>query len=245
MEGTMAAKHLAKQGRSRVPGVIVLLFTAFAGAVFAQGGRLPLTAGPRTFLMPLPSRFVIQPGEAGYPADLCRDAAARQCPGVLTYGGARGGLPTVDPAFKAHLPNARVTMVLETVSIPSPIGGWDPPLTLRFETSSSAADVQIASSEVDLVDSDGMLSSPVVIYDALVLGGCESLASFPVDHWLDIDWQGNTTESFHTADHSTIDSTGFYAFYYGFDGTILQLEPWFMEFFGRVNVTCTGLESLN
>ena len=67
----MVKKLMARQDFYTVPGIVVFLFIAFAGTAFAQGGRLPVTAKPRTFLTPLPLRFVIHPGEAGHPRGIC------------------------------------------------------------------------------------------------------------------------------------------------------------------------------
>ena len=89
--------------------VASVLVAALAGTVLGQtSDKLAVVTPSRTFLSKLPPRFTIRPGEAGYPRDICRQSFLR-CPAVLVFGGAGGGLPTIDPRFKVYAPNVRVS----------------------------------------------------------------------------------------------------------------------------------------
>ena len=96
---------------------VLMLSTAVAltaiGAGTASSQTTPPTRTPTTFLTPLPARFVFTPLTSTF----CRNLPSGQCPPALVYGGAAGpGLPTIDPALKADLPNVRVSFVLNKIS---------------------------------------------------------------------------------------------------------------------------------
>ena len=247
--------RIIRRRRLEALAVAGVLVAALASTVLGQtSGTQPVVTQGGTFLTPLPPRLTIRPGEAGYPKDICRERSFLRCPAVLVFGGASGGLPTIDPAFKAYLPNVRVTMVLEKV-VNEEVGvhGAIEPanavtMDLRWETTGSGAGLEITDWSIDAKSAapgTWTLSKPAIIYDALVFGACETLNSFPVDHYAFLDWNGVPIGAFHGVDNSTIDSTGFYTFKYSipaqeeqfYDASIFTLS-------GKVNVTCTGLNSL-
>ena len=101
------------------------------------------TRTPRAkFLAPLPERFVVTPTDS----EFCRALQGRRCPPVLIYGGAAGGaLPTIEPAFKLHLPNVRVSFVLQAIANEIVANGGvdgDPSTFVQWLTTSSAASVE-------------------------------------------------------------------------------------------------------
>jgi hypothetical protein len=256
MEDIMLNARITRRGRLQVLAVAGVLVATLAGTVLGQTSGTQTVVTNRTFLTPLPSRFVLHPGEAGYPRGICREHSFLRCPAVLVFGGAaRGGLPTIDPAFKANLPNARVTMALEKVVNEVAGHGAIEPLEaatmdLRWQTAGSAADIEITDVSIDAksaVPGTWTLPNPVVIYDALVFGACETLNSFPVDHYAFLDWNGAEIGAFHGVDNTTIDSTGFYTFKYSFPAEVddgIDADASVFTLSGTLSVTCTGLNSL-
>jgi hypothetical protein len=255
MEDIMEARIIRRRRLQALSAAGVLVAALAATVTGETGGQLPVVTPSRTFLTKLPPRYTIHPGEAGYPKGICRQPSLLRCPAVLVFGGANGGPPTIDPAFKAYLPNVRVTMVLEkVVNEEAGHGPIDPAaaetMDLRWETTGSAADLEITDESIDAksaVLGTWILPNPVVIYDALVLGACETLNSFPVDHYAFLDWNGVPIGAFHGVDNSTIDSTGFYTFKYSLPAQVeqfLDMDASIFTLSGKVNVTCTGLSSL-
>jgi hypothetical protein len=122
-------------------------------------------------------------------------------------------------------------------------------MDFRWETTGSAADLEITDVSIDAksaVVGTWTLSDTAVIYDALIFGACESLNSFPVDHYAFLDWDGVPIGAFHGVDNSTIDSTGFYTFKYDVPASVgaFDMDASIFTLSGTVNVTCTGLSSL-
>jgi hypothetical protein len=256
MEDIMEARIIRRR-RLEALAVAGVLVAALASTLLGQtSGTQPVVTQGGTFLTPLPPRFTIHPGEAGYPKGICRERSFLRCPAVLVFGGANGGLPTIDPRFKVYAPNVRVSMILEkVVNEVAGHGGIEPfqgiAMDLRWETTSSAADLElpyVAIGANSAVPGTWTLPNPVVIYDALVFGACETLNSFPVDHFAFVDWNVVPIGAFHGVDNSTIDSTGFYTFKYNIpaqlDNGSGDLDASIFTLSGKVNVTCTGLNSL-
>jgi hypothetical protein len=253
MEEIMFKTRTSHCGRSRVLTVAVVLTTVLASAASGQtsGTRPVLTQEGRTFLTPLPSRFVIQPGEPGYPREVCRGLSNARCPAVLAFGGTGGGLPTIDPAFTAHVPNVRVSFALHQIVnevVEDPGAGVHEGLFLFVKTHGSAASVERYAWEFNLTtppNGTTNFEKPPLIYDALVFGVCESLASFPIDHEANIG-PGNGTYigSFYGVDDSTLSSTGFYTFNYSIPAQSTVAGASLYHLSGTVSVTCSGLDAL-
>ena len=237
--------------RFTVLAVAAVLTTALASVAFGQTSSTVVTNEGRTFLTPLPSRFVIQPGESGYPRDLCRGLSNARCPAVLAFGGAGGGLPTIDPAFTAHVPNVRVSFALHRIVnevVEDPGAGVHEGLFLFMKTYGSAASVERYSWSFNVTTAPNdttNFAEPPLIYDALVFGACESLASFPITHEANIG-PGNGTYigSFYGVDDTTLNSTGFYTFNYSIPAQSTVAGASIYHLSGTVSVTCSGLNAL-
>src|SRR5262245_52799679 len=94
-----------------------VVLTTIVVPVASQTTKATQAGAPGSFLTRLPSPVVLPadgPRQRGY----CPQAHGRlRCPPILLNGGAAGGgLPTLDPAFKAHLPNIRVSLVIQSIS---------------------------------------------------------------------------------------------------------------------------------
>src|SRR5215203_297362 len=159
-----------------------------AGTAASQTTGAVITKPPEAALLtPLPSRFVIPSSGPGQPP-FCRHLQPpARCAPRLVYG---AGIPTIDPAFKADLPNIRVSLVVQSMSNEIVANGGvaaDPdralwwtigntgtvPIFLVDETGTSAT----ALPDFGAPDDDDLL-----IYDAIVFGACESLSSFHIDY---------------------------------------------------------------
>ena len=221
-----------------------------AGTVSTQtpSGSLPALATRTAFLTPLPGRFLAPPPDSPF----CRQLSNRPCPPVLVYGGAAGGaLPTIDPAFKAYLPNIRVSFVLQQITNKIVAGGGvsgDPASFVEWSTTGSAASVENGGPYFYPLpgpgttwDTDDLYHT--VLYDALVFNACDSFAPFPVSHDALIENGGSEIGAFHGVDNTTLDHTGFYNFSYTARATAGAKVSDF-RFSGKVNVTCSGLNAL-
>jgi hypothetical protein len=205
------------------------------------------TATP--FLAALPPRLVVAPTSSPF----CRPGQGHRCPLVLVHGGAAGpGLPTIDPAFKLDLPNVRVTFVLQSIANTAVTNGGvvpDADTFVRWTTTGAAAAQEHGGPFGYTVPPpgatwDGDDIYHTIIYDALVLNACESFAPFPVDHEAVIDDGGNELGTFHGVDNTTLDHTGFYNFSYKVRATGVNGRVSDFKFAGKVNVTCSGINSL-
>jgi len=248
----MVTKHLLTA--STAAALTAMLASAASSQTTA--GTLKAPPPKVSFLTPLPSRFVLRPVDPDYPREVCREQAGRRCPPVLAYGGVAGGLPTIEPAVQSYLPHVRVTFALEDVFnevVEAP--GIDPQhgsMALRWETTSSAADVEVQAGWLNLYnpspDTNWTLLKPSVIYDALVFDACDSFPTFPIDHTAFFERLDFPYGSFHGVDNSTIDTTGFYHFKYSVpaelydsvDGEVASI----FHLSGKVSVTCTAINSL-
>jgi hypothetical protein len=246
----MIAKHL------RVLSVALALTAVLAGTSAGQTTQSVQTAPPRAFLTPLPSRFVIPPGDPRQPK-FCRELQPpHRCPPVLVYGGDDGGLPTIDPALKADLPNVRVTMVVQgIVNEVVANGGVDPDqdILLWWATINTGTvpvfplvESGTAATALPEPGETAYEGDNLVMYDAIVYGACESLSAFRIDHTASIKEGGAfgvELGAFHGVDNSTLDSTGFYNFRYTVRA---KVDSGVSDFhvFGKVNLTCSGANSL-
>jgi hypothetical protein len=218
-------------------------------------GAVTNRAQGTAFITPVPSRLVIYPEDPDYPRGMCPRRPGVRCTPVLRYGGGQNALPTIDPPLKADVPNVRVSFVLEEITQDSLSGGIPQgigKLVMRWETTSPAATLELTSSQLDVTDLESgvpwILPEPQIIYDALILGACDSFSSFPIDHYAHLEFDGDPEEGFHGTDHSTIDSTGFYTFKYSFWADVVRFGDVFATTFqlsGKLAVTCTSLTSLD
>ena len=268
----MVHVRIAGNRRQSVIGIALALVSALTPAASGQmQGKLTTGTQGRAFLTPLSSRFVIHPADSDYPREICAKQSLR-CPSVLTYGGVLGGLPTIDPALTGFLPHVRVTFVLERlyneILEGSGVNLDDIEPVFEVLTSSSAASVQNGSYEFDsnlppgqdwvLTDKAWLPAGGLVLYDALIFNACETFSSFPVEHSVsvvDMTATYGTWTAFHGVDVSTLSSLGFYSFQYKLrvgiyggpapGGGQYRDKISDIHFFGKVNVTCTGLDSLD
>jgi hypothetical protein len=236
--------------------VIVSAVVILAATVVnqANGTLQAQTARPR-FLTPLPSRFLIYPGDPAYPPEACPERGGRHCLPLLTFGGiSSDGLPTIEPAFKSYLPHVRVSFVLQRIDneIVLNDGVELDPLDPYVETltTSSAASVEheAGSYSFDGPQPGGTLhfDYAVLMYDALVYNACDSFSVFPVEHTASLHTplpSADLGATFHGVDNSTVDSTGFYNFHYTVR-LIVGDRISNIHFSGKVNVTCTGVTAL-
>ena len=85
----------------------------------------------------------------------------------------------------------------------------------------------------------------LLIYDALVTDACGDFSSFPVQHTATIErLNGDDLGQFQGTDNSTLDSTGFYNLNYTVRADDGNGGVSDFHFSGKVNVTCSGLNSL-
>jgi hypothetical protein len=215
---------------------------------------LPATTSPTPFIAPIPWRFLMAPDDPRIPR-VCRQSTSTiKCPSFLAYGGAAGGgLPTIDPAFKADLPHARVTFLVHRVENEIvanegvDLGIFDWPWT--WTGTGSAASVEFTDGAYILptpgqvwVDNTSYLFR---LYDALVFNACASFSGFPIEHTSSIHRSdGSVINDFHGVDNTTLDELGFYNFQFsvrveGDRGRVSNFR-----FSGTVSVTCSGLNEL-
>jgi hypothetical protein len=233
----------------------VALTAMLAGTAASQSTSAVTTKPPKVaFLTPLPPRFVIPPGDPRQPS-FCRQLQPpATCPARLVYG---GGLPTIDPAFKAELPNVRVSMVVQTMSNVAVANGgveansdralwWTitntgtVPIFLVNESGTSAAPLPPFGEPDDEADDR-------VIYEAIAFGACENLSSFHIDYTASIREGGAfgaELGAFHGVDTSTLDATGFYNFSHTIHATAADGGVSDFHLSGKVNVTCTAATTL-
>jgi hypothetical protein len=230
----------------------VLVVTAIAAGTAssrASESAALQTRTPTSFLTPLPARLVFTPTDSPY----CRDLQGARCPPALVYSGPGGpALPTIEPAFKADLPNVRVSFVLQQISNTAVAGGGINPGATTFVewlTTSPTASQEKGGPYGYTLPPPGVTWSAdeiyhSIIYDALVLDACEAFPPvFVVDHDAVIERNGNALGVFNGFDGATITHTGFYNFSYKVTATENGKVSDF-SFKGRVNVTCSGLNSL-
>jgi hypothetical protein len=232
-----------------LPAAVALSAIA-AGPASSQTSQTALQTRTPTvkFLAPLPARFVVTPADSKF----CPQG--HRCPPVLVYGGAAGGgaLPTIEPSIKANLPNVRVSFVLQEISNHIVANGGvngDPYALVEWVTSSSAASLEHGGPYGYVLPPPGVTWDEddlyhTLIYDALVFNACDSFSPFPVDHEASIENNGSEIGEFHGVDNSTLDHTGYYNFSYTARATGMNGRVSDFHFSGKVNVTCTGLNSL-
>jgi hypothetical protein len=229
----------------------VVLTAMTAGTASSQSSQPAPPPGTATsrFLTPLPARLVVTPTDPRF----CREPRGRRCPPVLVYGGAAGpALPTIEPVIKADLPNVRVSFVLQEISNQIVANGGvngDPNTFVEWSTTSAAASEEHGGPYGYPLPGPGVTWDDddlyhTIIYDALVLNACENFPPFPVEHDALIEVSGSEIGAFHGSDNSTLDHTGYYNFSYTTRATGVNGKVSDFHFSGKVNVTCSGLNSL-
>jgi hypothetical protein len=216
-----------------------LLTTLGIGAT--AGAAEYLQAAHRaSFLSPLRLQFVLSKDDPRQP-DFCR---AMRCPPMLaSVAGGVGGLPMLDPAFTANLPNVRVSFVIDHVFHEAVAGGGVELEIAEYETHGAAAsDENGGPYQVWVPPAGESTTGSTLIYDALVFGACNAFAAFPVTH---VTTVGNESVlgSFEGTDNHTLDSTGFYHLSYTVeaqDGDRIS----HVHFSGKASVTCTAANAL-
>jgi hypothetical protein len=227
----------------------VALTAIAAGTASSQTWNLVLQPrAPRAkFLTPLPAPTMVMTTDTAF----CLQLQGRRCPPVLTNGGGAGNaLPTIEPVFKANLPNVRVSFVLEKIANEIVAGGGvngDPYALVEWLTTSADASVEHGGPYGYALPPPGETWDDLyhaVIYDALVFNACESFSGFAVTHDATIENNGNEIGAFHGVDASTLDHTGFYNFSYKAQATAPGGNVSDFRFSGKVNVVCSGLNAL-
>jgi hypothetical protein len=196
-----------------------------------------------TFISPLELQLI--PANDPYRPQVCQKL---NCPTILGYGGRSGvRTPVIDPAFKADLPNVRVSFFVQQISHDVIAGGGIDAgsAILTWYTDGSAASDQAGGPyNILLIAAGETWVADILIYDALVLGACNTFSSFPVTHTATVTMNGVEIGSFEGADNSTIDSTGFYNLSYTIEaadgaGGVSQFHV-----SGKVTATCSAAGSL-
>jgi hypothetical protein len=238
-----------------IPRHVLMLSTAVALTTMAAGTASSQTSNlvlqPRVprikFLTPLPAPTVVNLTATTF----CQQLQGLRCPPVLTNGGGAGNaLPTIEPVFKANLPNVRVSFVLEEIENEIVAGGGvsgDPYAFVEWLTTSSAASIETGGPYGYPLPPPGVTWDDLyhaVIYDAIVFNACESFSAFPVDHDASIEGNGVEIGAFHGVDASTLNHTGYYNFSYKAHATSAGGAVSDFRFSGKVNVVCTALNSL-
>jgi hypothetical protein len=230
---------------------IVVVTAIAAGAASSGASSEPAlqTGAPTSFLTPLPARLVFTPTTSPY----CRNLPGTRCPPALIYTGPGGpAVPTIEPVIKADLPNVRVSFVLQEISNTVVDGGGINPGTNTFvkwlTTSPTASQQNGGPYGYTLPPPGGVWSGDEIyhsiLYDALVLDACEAFPPvFVVDHDAAIERGGVQLGAFNGFDNTTITHTGFYTFSYKVRATENGKVSDF-RFSGKVNVACSGLNSL-
>lgn len=224
-----------------------------AGSALAAGKSLTYSA-PAGFLEPLTFRALLP---ARSDPNTCERIVGdhRSCARTLTYGGnSAGGLPTFDPPIAPSLPNARVSFVVHGITL-TQIKGNAKTIVLKFLTSSPVADVEDDDNHVilDLADGETLGTSGLLVYDAIVFGGCVTFPGFPVTHEVtaaDLPPLLEYTGGFHGIDEKTLDALGFYNMKYtltvttfnNFVDHVTGVAKYDVS--GKVSVQCTGANSL-
>jgi hypothetical protein len=221
---------------------IAVVAALSTGAAAAFAGDLPVLARqPTGFISPLTLRFV-QPEDDPHQPALCQTL---RCPPTLVYGGQSGGLPTIDPAFKADLPNVRVSIVIQEVSHLPVADGFvsDEVNLITWETHSDAASVQKGGPFHIVPPGSGQTwNVSFLVYDALVYGACDTFSSFPITHTATVSAGGTAAGVFEGTDNTTLDSTGFYNVSYFVVADHGGMSHF--TFSGKVTVTCSGAYAL-
>lgn len=216
----------------------------------AGGTELKARTSQTKFLEPLALRFILSPDDPLRPQFCARLRDGTRCPPIISAG----GIPNIDPAFTADLPNVRVTFIMQTIENEVIANGGvdDPFVFVDWKTTGTEADIENGGPYGWLLPGPGD-PSPVgfggdgmVIYDALVLNACGSFSPFPVKHESTLGEveSGEKIGSFVGSDNSTIDSTGFYNLNYTVrakdsDGGVSDFH-----FSGKASVTCSALNAL-
>lgn len=224
----------------------------------AAGTDLKARSSTSKFLEPLKLKFILSPDDPRRPQFCTRLDGHAKCPPIVSIGGsAGGGIPTIEPAFKANLPHVRVSFFIQEITNEAiENGGVETELdddggdfeTVTWTTTGAEADVENGGPHTWILPGPAQTLnySPggLFIYDALVFNACGSFSSFPVEHESTLEQDFGTIGSFLGTDNSTIDSTGFYNLNYTVraedsDGGVSDFH-----FSGKASATCSGLNAL-
>jgi hypothetical protein len=218
-----------------------LLSTLGIGATAGAAEYLQSTTHRASFLSPLRLQLVLPKDDPREP-DFCR---AVRCPPMLAYGaGAVGGLPILDPAFTANLPNVRVSFVIDHVFHEAIAGGGVELDGAEYETHGAAANDENGGPYVVWVPPAGeSTGGSMLIYDALVIGACNAFTAFPVTHVTTVGNNGDPVALFEGTDNHTLDSTGFYNLSYTVEAQDGERVS-HVHFSGKASVICTAANAL-
>lgn len=212
-------------------------------------------APARPFLKPLVFQSVLSLKDPMIPR-IC--AGEMRCPPIVSNRGV-GVLPQLEPKITANLPNVRVSFFIQEISNEIIANGGVETAPGDFEfvewlTTGSEADEENGGpfgwSLPGPGDTYNNFGAPhagpfgLMVYDALVLGACESLTSFDVQHEATIMEAGADIGSFVGVDNSTIDSTGYYNLNYTVRATDSDGGVSDFHFSGKAHVLCSGLNTL-
>lgn len=214
----------------------------------AGGTELKARTSTTKFLKPLALKFILSPDDPLRPQFCARLRDGTRCPPIIS---AEGGIPNIDPAFQADLPNVRVTFFMQEIEneviadegVDTDLGPY-----VHWITTGTEADVENGFGYISPLPGPGGMENfggdSLMIYDALVFNACGSFSSFPVTHQSELFEDGDITLGLFIAfNDSTIDSTGFYNLKY----TVRANNPNGVSdfhFSGKASVTCSALNAL-
>jgi hypothetical protein len=217
---------------------------------------------PAQFLTPLDVEFLLPPTDFRHPQFCQPSPSQTPFPSVLNGGRVfGGGIPMVEPAFQANLPNVRVSLLIQDIANVVVSGSGVDTIAdngagevfVDWSTTGLPADEENGGPYgwglPDPGETWENLSHPgggggLLVYDALVFGACGGPLSFHIAHTASIEDNGLVIGQFDGSDNSTLDETGFYNVNYTARADDGMGNVSDFVFSGKVNVTCSGLLSL-
>ncbi len=228
---------------------IFSLILAPGYAVSADSMTLKV-ARSSTFISPYTPELVIGSDDKRQAKYCFELPAGKKCPPILLNHGT-AGIPAIQSAFKANLPNARISFVVEEINHEIVANGG---VGSGFAGTEVSVDWLAQIPQADVVGFDHINSSVIpgpgntateslFIYDGLMFDGCENFQPLSIGHSAQVFTSGEEVGSFNGTDNTTVDSTGFYNFHYIVNAVDGSKESNII-FSGKLNVTCSGLNSL-
>ncbi|MGI9285789.1 MAG: hypothetical protein ACR2P1_10400 [Pseudomonadales bacterium] len=232
----------------------MVLSTAMSAVTVHAADDLKHRITNASFLQPYKPRLVLPSGDPALPQFCSKLGDDRRCPEIASNYGAfpSPGIDDITTGYK----NVRVSMYISSISNTAVEGGGVDPGDDGFvwwDTSSVEADEENGGPYAWTLPGPGETYDNfgphegffgARIYDALVFGACGSLTSFDIGHNAELKDGGSQIGLFQAADHSTIDSTG----YYNVDYTVTAEDGTGgvsnFRFKGKLNVLCSGLVGL-